>query len=102
MTGQQLHIGYRRSGGFAGIETTADLDADELSADAAEIAARLLSDPASGAPVGTPRGADQFNYRLELQDGSRRHTFEWTDLTVPADVRPLLSELNRRAAPPPR
>jgi hypothetical protein len=101
MTGQ-LHIGYRRSGGFAGIETAADLDADELPADAAGIAARLLADPASGAPVGTPRGADQFSYHLELADGSHRHTFEWTDLTVPADVRPLLSALNRRAASPPR
>jgi hypothetical protein len=99
MTGQ-LHIGYHRTGGFAGLVTAADLDADELPADAAEIAARLLADPATGAPVGTPRGADQFNYRLELADGNRRHTFEWTDLTVPAGVQPLLSALNRRAAPP--
>jgi hypothetical protein len=98
MTGQ-LHIGYRRSGGFAGIEISADLEAAELPADAAEVAARLLADPAAGAPVGSPRGADQFNYRLELHDGTRRHTFEWTDLTVPAEVRPLLSALNRRAAP---
>lgn len=102
MTGQRLHIGYRRSGGFAGIEMTADLDADELPADAAGVAARLLADPAAGAPVGAPRGADQFSYRLELTDGSRRHTFEWTDLTVPAAVRPLLGELNHRAAPAPR
>jgi hypothetical protein len=98
MTGQ-LHIDYRRSGGFAGIEMTADLDAAELPAEAAEIAAKLLADPATGAPVGSPRGADQFNYQLELHDGNRRHSFEWTDLTLPAAVRPLLNALNHRAAP---
>jgi hypothetical protein len=96
-----LRIEYRRSGGFAGIELTADVDAAELPAEVAGIPARLLADPGLGAPAGlTPPGAaDLFEYRLRLADGDRKHSFEWTDLTVPAAARPLLDALNRLAKP---
>jgi hypothetical protein len=99
VTDSGLRLGYRRSGGFAGIELTAEVAAGELPAEQAALAARLLDDPARGQPTGmTPPGAaDLFSYQLRLTDGSRQHTFEWTDLTVPDAVRPLLSALNRLA-----
>jgi hypothetical protein len=96
-----LRIDYRRTGGFAGIEIAADLAADQLPPPMAELAARLLTDPALGAPVrsAVPGGADHFGYQLRLTDGSRQHTFQWTDFTVPNLVRPLLSAANQVARP---
>ncbi|MFL6163868.1 MAG: protealysin inhibitor emfourin [Jatrophihabitantaceae bacterium] len=94
-------LSYRRSGGFAGIQTTAEATADELGADAARIAARLLSDPAVGAPTRppAPSAADQFDYQLTIADGIREQSFQWSDHTVPAEARALIEALNRLAVP---
>jgi hypothetical protein len=96
-----LRIQYRRTGGFAGIEMAADVGADQLPAEAAGIATRLLADPESGAPTGSapPGAADLFDYQLRLTDGDRKHSFEWSDFGVPDAVRPLLSALNQLAKP---
>lgn len=103
MTGSELRIGYRRSGGFAGIELAAEVSADELATEPAALANRLLADPAFGAPVrpadAFPSAADQFDYQLDLDDGSRRHSFHWAQFQVPDAVRPLLTALTERAAP---
>ena len=42
---------------------------------------------------------DGFTYELTLRDGRRHRTLEWPDGAVPAEVRPLLTALNERAAP---
>jgi hypothetical protein len=101
MASSGLRIQYRRTGGFAGIELTAEVGAEELAADVAPIAARLMAEPESGAPTrSTPPGAaDLFDYRLRLTDGDRKHSFEWSDFGVPDAVRPLLSALNQLAKP---
>ena len=101
MASSGLRIQYRRTGGFAGIEMTADVGTDELAEAEAGIAARLMADPASGAPTAaTPPGAaDLFDYRLQLTEGDRKQSFEWSDFGVPDAVRPLLSALNRLAKP---
>lgn len=103
MTGSGLQIGYRRSGGFAGIEMTAEVDADELPATAAELAQRLLAEPGLGEPTrpanAFPGAADHFSYQLQLTEGGRQQSFRWAEFQVPNAVRPLLTELNRKASP---
>ena len=103
MTSSGLRIFYRRSGGFAGIEMTAEVGADELAARQAELAGRLLADPSVGEPArpadAFPSAADQFSYQLDLDDGSRRYSFHWAEFQVPDAVRPLLTALNQRIKP---
>jgi hypothetical protein len=101
VTSDGLRIRYRRSGGIAGLDMTADALAHELSNEQAELATQLLDNP-PGPPAGPSAGsaaADQFSYQLELDDGIRRHTFHWSEQEVPDLARPLLTAMHSRAAP---
>lgn len=96
-----VRISYRRSGGLAGIDMKADAAAHELSHDEAELAAQLLAHPPEPARKARRGGADQFTYRLHVDDGERQQTFEWAESEVPDHVRPLLAALHSRATPTP-
>ena len=93
-----VHIRYRRSGGFAGIELAADASSDDLPADQAGAARSLLASPPASSSS-RPPGADRFSYELHLDDGTRQQTFHWSDADVPDQARSLLSALNRLARP---
>jgi emfourin len=95
---QRVHIRYRRSGGFAGIELAAEAASDELPDEQADAARSLLAAPPGSSSSGAP-GADRFNYELHLDDGTRTETFHWTDADVPDQARSLVSTLNRLAHP---
>ena len=97
-----MWLTYRRSGGLAGIDLTADAQSDDLPTDQAHLARQLLTEAPTAPPRrSVPQGADQFNYTLELDDGTRHRTFQWGEHEVPGDVQPLLTTMNRRAHPAP-
>ncbi|GAB2441611.1 protealysin inhibitor emfourin [Nocardia tengchongensis] len=92
-----IRIAYRRSGGFAGLDMTAEVDAADLPPEDARIAAGLLTgDPAGSAGTGVPDG---FSYELTVTDGTRTRTHRWSQPSVPAEVSPLLATLTSRATP---
>lgn len=107
MATEELHLTYRRSGGFAGIVMAAEC----LGADLPEAQARLASDllgasaeaeggERASAPTPPPSpGADQFSYTVRISQGARSRTVEWSDSTVPELARPLLSTLGALAQP---
>jgi Emfourin len=97
-----VRLTYRRTGGLAGIDLTADAQSDDLPTEQAHLARQLLTDAPTAPPQrSVQQGADQFNYTLELDDGTRHRTFHWGEHEVPGDVQPLLTALNRRARPSP-
>jgi hypothetical protein len=97
-----LRLSYRRSGGLAGLDLTADAKSDDLPSGQADLARQLLTRAPTATPgPPVPLGADQFSYTLELDDGSRHRTFHWMEHEVPGDVQPLLTALQRRAHPSP-
>ena len=98
MATQRVHIRYRRSGGFAGIELAAEAGSDELPDEQADAARSLLAAPPGSSASAAP-GADRFNYELHLDDGTHQQTFHWTDADVPEQARSLMSSLNRMAHP---
>lgn len=106
MASRRVRISYRRSGGIAGIELAADTTAEDLPAEQAALADRMIAgDPSApggdavpGSNAGSPR-ADGFDYELQLEDGDRSRTFHWSDTDVPASVRPLLDAMHARATP---
>jgi hypothetical protein len=97
-----VRLTYRRTGGLAGIDLTANAQSDDLPSEQADLARQLLTDSPTATPApSVPQGADQFNYTLELDDGTRRRTFHWGEHEIPGDVQPLLTTMNHRAHPTP-
>ena len=114
---EELHITYRRSGGFAGIELAAECLGADLPEEQAQVAAALLGGSGTGkepagartSPAGAdedaapstpgPTGADQFTYTLRVVQGDRSRTVTWADTTVPEGARPLLATLGGLARP---
>ena len=119
MATDELHITYRRSGGFAGIDLAAECLGADLPEEQAQVAAGLLGGSDSGdapdpggarhRPAGeageaapaspTPTGADQFTHTVRVEQGRRSRTVTWADTTVPVEARPLLATLGGLARP---
>jgi hypothetical protein len=88
-----------RSGGLVGLDMVATVDSSDLPTDQQDVVSRLLTEDLRGPGMSGTRGADQFSYQLEIQDGEctvRRH---WEEPEVHEAVRPLLAALTRRAKP---
>ena len=102
MASKSVQVEFRRSGGFAGIDMTATVDASELPTEQAETLTELVAQPPVAAKASPAHGvADQFSYEVTLRDGQRTRTLHWTDADAPDDVRPILASLSRRAKPAP-
>jgi hypothetical protein len=92
-----MKISYRRTGGFAGMVMSFDIDTETLPVEQAEeiqglvSAADFFSLPAT-IPSAAP-GADQFQYKLTVESEEGRHTVDLGDAAVPDDLRPLLDKI---------
>ena len=102
MPSESVQVEFRRSGGFAGIDVTATVDASELPAEQAETLTQLVAQrPVAAKASPAPGAADQFSYEMTLRDGRRTRTLQWSEADVPDNVRPILASLTRRAKPAP-
>lgn len=95
-----VRLGFRRSGGLAGITIAVDTDTDELPPAHGEVVRALLAGPYSR-PSGGPEGPDRFTYELHLDDGRNRRVLRWPEAAVPDGVRSLIAELTARSHPVP-
>jgi hypothetical protein len=94
-----MKIRYRQTGGFAGLSLGSDLDTANLPPSEAEELKRLVKQAALD-KVGvkkSPRGRDLTNYEIIVDDKGRTTKAAFDDMTIPANVQPLLDFLNRRA-----
>jgi len=92
-----MQIQFERSGGFAGMRFAATIDTDSLSAEQAEELRKLVNEAQffelPGSLTSPSPAADQFQYKLTVEDEGRRHTVETTDGAAPGSLRPLLRRL---------
>jgi len=95
-----VRVGFRRSGGLAGITIAVDTDTDQLSPAQGETIRALLPGPDSP-PPSAPGAPDRFTYELQIDDGEHRRVLRWQETAVPDDVRPLIAELTARSRPIP-
>ena len=106
-----IRISLIRSGGFAGIPVTVNVDSDSLSEED-EQEYRVLVEAAGffqlPESIDSPGGgADRFMYKLTVEVDGRSHSVEVSDAAVPHQLRPLLDRLTsaalrtRRAGLPP-
>ena len=106
--GEVMKIRFERSGGFAGMMTSVDVDADSLPDAERQALATLVSNAGffalpSKVVDSAAAGADRFNYRITIESDGRTHTVETTDGSAPASLVPLLDWLSgaaRRARTP--
>jgi hypothetical protein len=97
-----VRVEFRRSGGFAGIDMTATVDASELPTEQAAMLAQLMTHGHVTQEAGAAHGAaDQFSYDVTLHDGQRTRTLHWTEADIPEEVKPVLASLTVRAKPAP-
>jgi hypothetical protein len=99
-----MKINFERSGGFAGMLLTANLDTEKMPSDEAQqlqdliAAAQFFDLPAK--PEGASSGADHFQYRITIETDTQMHTVETTDAAAPETLRPLLRRLSVLARAP--
>jgi len=99
-----MKIDFVRSGGFAGLRLSVNVDIQTLPADQSAALAKLIRD--SGffnlpAQIKSPYGgADRFEYRLTISDAGRSHSVTVGEAAMPESLRPLIERLTEMAKSP--
>jgi hypothetical protein len=96
-----MNIHFERSGGFAGLRLSHDLDSSQLSPEDGNELNRLVDasgffDLPADVRAANP-GADCFQYKLTVKAGPREHTVAVDDAAVPQTLRPLLNFATAKA-----
>ena len=93
-----MKIRFRQTGGFGGLVMGCDLDTSTLSPAEAQELTRLVKQAnmeKSHAPP-NPRARDLQNYEIAVEDEITAKT-SFDDMSVPANMKPLLEFLRHRA-----
>jgi len=96
-----MHIEFVRSGGFAGLFLTANIDLQTLSPEESTTLEREINDtaffdlpeqikPASPMP-------DRFEYQITISSSQRTHTVTVSESLVTDSLRPLIDHLTELA-----
>lgn len=99
-----MHIYFKRSGGFMGMQLSADLDTSSLPPKEAEAIEQMLADarffdlPTDPAQVS---GADRFTYELTVISEEFEHTVYFSEQDAPLEINSLLQQLTILARRPP-
>ncbi len=96
-----MRVEFVRSGGFAGLRMAASVDTQTLPhAQAAEVEALVSNAGFFDLPEqlqSSSSGADRFQFRVMVTDGSRSHTVTVGEAAVPQSLRPLLDYMTNLA-----
>jgi hypothetical protein len=90
-------VSLERSGGFTGRRVTSSVDTDDPSVAQMSDALRALDELAAAPPATPGGGASQPHHRLTIHRASGQQVVDVVESQIPAALRPLLSELMRRA-----
>lgn len=96
-----MKISLERSGGFAGMTRTFQVDADALTDEERALVDRLVASAeffALPATIAAPdaAGADRFSYRLTIESADGTHTVETSDASAPDSLKPLIDWVSER------
>ena len=96
-----MKLVYSREGGlFAQVAQTEATTAD-LPTDLQQVASAVLAEPEhykSGSA--NPSLRDGYQYRLDLQEGRKKVSLTFDDLSLPDDIQPLIHFLQKRTGKP--
>ncbi len=92
-----MQVHFERSGGFAGLRISLDVDSANLPPEEASELSKLIETahffelPAVLRAI--QPGADRFQYRLKVKTESQEHSVELDEAATPEGLRPLLNWL---------
>ena len=96
-----FYIWFERSGGFAGISTSVEIDSESLSANEVEELRQLIDQSCffeftknDTIPAELP---DQFQYKITIRYEGEKRTVELNDSAIPESFRPLINYLTQKA-----
>jgi hypothetical protein len=96
-----MRIRFERTGGFAGLQLSGEVDSEKLSAAQAKEFKRLVEGARlfdqSRTPGPAPQTPDQFQYDLTIEDDDRAHTIQTTDTGASDELRALIDWLTDAA-----
>ena len=103
MADDRIHLQLVQNGGLAGLTLVAEVDVDDLPAEAASVVRRALDTvdlPALAAsPPPPPLGPDRFSYELTVDAAGGQRSVKLQEPEVPPELRPLLATLLPLAKP---
>ncbi len=98
---EPFYIWFERSGGFAGISTSIEIDSKSLSSEESEELKQLIDRSGffkdyknDSTPGNMP---DQFQYKISIECEGEKQTVEFGESTVPESFRPLINYMTQKA-----
>jgi hypothetical protein len=94
-----MRVKFERSGGFANIPLTADLDSAEMEPDRAAELKRLVEEarPFDQPPTPSPSVPDDLHYQVTIEHGGQSKTIKTSDTAAPDQLKSLLDFLGEEA-----
>ncbi len=95
-----MRIHFERSGGFGGLQLSVVIEADTLPDEELRELKRLISEADFfnlPAEMRDTTAADQFVYKLTVEDAGRSHTVQADETAAPETLQHLLDWLTRAA-----
>jgi hypothetical protein len=94
-----VKIKVERSGGFGGISSINEINADELPPSLAETVRSLVDSGRSVIMKGTkPKGAaDYLNYKITIQNGKKSQVIECSEFGIDENVKSLVSYVEKKS-----
>jgi hypothetical protein len=93
---ERFYVKFERSGGFAGLTRTVEIDSDTLSGDDQKAMLKLIEDSNffSDDFASLPDGVrDGYSYEITIEKGGERRTINIDDSGISEDLRPLVDQL---------
>ena len=99
-----MKIYFERSGGFAGISSSTEVDTHSLPPDEANKIQGMINnakffDLKESSSQPPKRAADYFKYKVTVQteEEGKQNTIQTNDITMPSNLRPLINYLIEKA-----
>ena len=98
---QPFYIFYERSGGFAGMTNTFEINSDTLNQEQKEQLISLIDNSGffdfSMEDKKEKNLPDQFQYKITIEKENNKNTLEFGESEIPDKMRPLIQYLSREA-----
>jgi hypothetical protein len=95
-----VRIRIERSGGFAGIPISNEMDSKELPSTLINTAKKIIEDKrvSSISYKSSPKGAaDHYTYKISIQDGLNRRVVECTQYDITDDLKSLVKYIEKNS-----